>query len=166
MCVLGTTSIRTDLSYEYATIWWHYWISWINVCNETCKLDLLKSAGTQRHDLKADVRSDTFLIKLYPPSKSVGHTLKYNVQLNNNWADLKYIYCTGILYCEMYCILCRGGTTIGAGWGGMHTHPFQMLVFLLYWPPPLPTFKFLVPPLILCTVDYVQTYCIRNMINM
>jgi len=47
----------------------------------------------------------------------------------------------------------RGGATIGAG-GVIHPPPFfQILVFLLYWPPtfqyidPPPTFKFVAPPL-------------------
>jgi len=41
------------------------------------------------------------------------------------------------------------------GWGVMHPHFFEILMFLLYWPssfqcidpPPPPTFKFVVPPL-------------------
>jgi len=48
-----------------------------------------------------------------------------------------------------------GGATTGA-WGGSHALPlFQMLVFLLFWLPPTlkcigpPTFKFVVPPLLL-----------------
>jgi len=52
-------------------------------------------------------------------------------------------------------MLPRGGATIGAGEGSHAPPPFQILVFLLYWPStfqcidPPPTVKFVAPPLML-----------------
>jgi len=105
--------------------------------------------------------------------KNVGSSIEFELDLANTLTKCQQLLTIRYslpappvgLYCthKMSSLLSKGGTTIGAGGGGMHRPPFLSNVRLLFvfsvqpllnasiCPLPPCTFKFLAPPLLLYT---------------